>query len=318
MPGDMIMNRKFDYGSLLEKLKKADARRVLIQIPEGLKTVASEIAGYLDSRGFETMVSVEPCFGACDIRDKDAEAFGCDVLVHFGHSDLGLKTAVPVIYEEYKIDYDPSEMLEKNAETLSDFQSVGVFSTIQYTASLEKAKSLLEKQGKEVIIGKSPRLKPGQILGCDFTAAEEVEKKADCLLYIGSGRFHPMGLVEKTTKPVFFLDVENENIADLSPERDKMEIKRRLRIEKAKDAKNFAVFISTKPGQISVQEAEAVKMELTGKGRKTTIITADMLTPDKIRGMGFEVLVNTACPRIYEDQKLFGLIILNPQDIDSL
>ena len=82
--------------------------------------------------------------------------------------------------------------------------------------------------------------------------------------------------------------------------------------------KNFGIFVSTKAGQLDIRKAVEIKKELESKGKHAFIITADTLTPEKIMGMGLEVLVNTACPRIYDDQLLFGLTILNPEDVSSL
>ncbi|MCK4714410.1 MAG: diphthamide synthesis protein, partial [Candidatus Aenigmarchaeota archaeon] len=93
--------------NILKKLKSLKAKKVFVQIPEGLKTRALEISGFLDKEGFETVTCVEPCFGACDLRDSEAKRLGCDALLHIGHTDFGLKTALPVVYEEWQLDFDP-------------------------------------------------------------------------------------------------------------------------------------------------------------------------------------------------------------------
>jgi len=162
------------------------------------------------------------------------------------------------------------------------------------------------------------RLKPGQILGCDYSAAKGIESKVDCFLFIGSGRFHPLGLLEKTKKPVLFLDAESGEMNDLSVGRGKLEIKRRLRIEKAMGLNTFGIFVSTKPGQTGTAEAGEIKKVLRKKGKNVVTIAADMLSREKIMGMGLEVLVNTACPRINDDQEMLGLIVLNPGDVRDL
>jgi len=80
----------------------------------------------------------------------------------------------------------------------------------------------------------------------------------------------------------------------------------------------FGIYVSTKPGQNSMKMAEELKKALLKKGKDAFLISADMLTPEKILGMGIEVLVNTACPRIYEDQEMFRIPVLNPEDIGQL
>jgi 2-(3-amino-3-carboxypropyl)histidine synthase len=309
-----------DMKSIRSKLVKAKAKRVMIQVPEGLKPDIVEIARLHEEKGIAAIISLEPCFGACDLRDREAKELGCDALVHIGHSDLGLRAAVPVIYEEHKVDFDPVTLLKRYMKKLLRFNTIGLFSTIQYLGSLEKAKAFLEKGNKKAVIAKPKkrRLKPGQILGCDYSAAESVAGEVDCFLFIGSGRFHPLGLVAMTNKPVFFLDIERKDMTEISRERRKLEIKRRLRIEKAKGLTNFMIFVSTKPGQTNMKLAEELKNILLKRGKRTFIVTADALTPEKIMGIPADAIVNTACPRIYDDQLALGLVILNPDDVKYL
>lgn len=307
-----------DEKGILKNLREMKATTVLVQVPEGLKARAAGISDTLMENGIKSIISVEPCFGACDLRDREASDLGCDAVLHIGHSNLGLKTDVPVIFDEYHVEFDPVISLKKNLRKIHGFRAIGLVTTVQHVGSLKKARDFLKREGHEVFIGKSKKLREGQILGCDFSSAESIASKVDCFLYFGTGRFHPLGLVERTEKPVFFLDIENGEMNDLSPEKDKIEIRKRLRIEKARGMNRYAVFISTKQGQMNTKKAFQIRESLSNMGKDAFIISADRLTPDKIMGMGIEVLVNTACPRIYDDQKSFGVVILNPDDIDSL
>jgi 2-(3-amino-3-carboxypropyl)histidine synthase len=307
-----------DEKAMVAKLRKLGARKVLVQIPEGLKMQASRISSLLERNGMEALISVEPCFGACDLLDIEAKQLGCDALLHIGHSDFGLEAVLPVVYDEFSLYFDPVKSLEGNMAQLAGFKAIGLVTTAQHIGSLAKARFFLEKRKKEVLVGRSERLRPGQILGCDYSAAKSIESAVDCFLFIGSGRFHPLGLVQRTSRPVLFLDAESGKMSDISGERDKMEVKRRLRIEKARGLSRFGIFVSTKPGQRNIQRASKLKKALEKKGKKVVVITASMLTPEKISGMGFEVLVNTACPRIFEDQQLFRLVVLNPEDAEQI
>ena len=49
-----------DTGNILRKLERLKARKVLLQVPEGLKTQVLEIATELEKSGLEILVSVEP------------------------------------------------------------------------------------------------------------------------------------------------------------------------------------------------------------------------------------------------------------------
>jgi len=104
----------------------------------------------------------------------------------------------------------------------------------------------------------------------------------------------------------------------LSKEKNKLEIKRGMRIQKANDLQNFGVIISTKPGQLHLKTAENVKRKLGKRGKNVYMLVCDQLTPEKLLGLKIDVLVNTACPRIREDREQFGKVILNPEDIELL
>lgn len=302
---------------MLKKLKKAKAKRVFLQVPEGLKTGAFELVDFLEGKGIEIFLSVEPCFGACDLRDREAKSLGCDLLLHVGHSDFGLKTKVPVIYEEFEIPCDPIPLLEWHLKKL-DYDRVSLVTTIQFAHCLERVKKFLEGNGKKVYVGSSGRLKNGQILGCDHSSAKLLEGKVDCFLFIGSGRFHPLGLQEMVDKPVLFLDLEKKNLTNFLREKERMETLRIMRVQKAKDLRNFGIVVSTKPGQVNMEAAEGIKKKLKSAGKGVYILVADQLTPEKLIGLKIDVLVNTACPRMREDFEQFGKVILDPRDIDIL
>jgi 2-(3-amino-3-carboxypropyl)histidine synthase len=307
----------FETGRIIPKLKGAGARRVFLQVPEGLKTRVQEFARELEEAGMTVFVSVEPCFGGCDLRDREAKSLGCDALVHVGHSDYGVKPVLPVIYEEYGVDFDPVPLLRRNLRELKGFRSIGLVTTVQYLSGLAKASSFLRKQGKKIVLGSPSRGgHPGQVLGCDFSAAKSVEKAADCFVFLGTGSFHPLGLAMEVDRPVLFLDFESGELVDLAQEKFSLQKMRYARIAKASQARNFGIIVSTKPGQSHPRLAEKVKGKLESLGRKAWVLVADQITPEKLLGLKIEALVNTACPRLAEDSRQFRKPIISPGDIE--
>jgi len=302
---------------ILGKLNKAKGKKVFLQVPEGLKMGALDLMDFLEKDGIGVLLFLEPCFGACDLRDKEAKTLGCDLLLHIGHSDFGLKTKVPVIYEEYEIVCDPLPLLEWHLKKL-DYERISLVTTIQFVHCLGGVKEFLEGKGKKVYVGSTGKLKSGQVLGCDYSGAKALEEKVDCFLFIGSGRFHPLGLQEIVSKPVLFLDLEKKNLTSFFREKERLETLRIMRTQKAKDLRNFGVVVSTKPGQLNLKTAETIKERLKSIGKNAYILVADQLTPEKLIGMKIEVIVNTACPRMREDFEQFGKVILDPKDIDLL
>lgn len=296
--------------NLIQKIKERNPKRVLIQIPEGLKAKAKEIENLLNKEGIESIVSLDPCYGACDLRDHEAKKLGCDLLVHIGHSDFGLKSEIPVLYYEWKIEFDPSSILKENLEKLKEFESIGLVSTINFLDSLKIAKKFLESVGKKCSIG-------GQILGCNFANAKKIEEKVDIFLYIGSGKFHPVGLALKTDKPVYMLDVEKRTIEKVDVE---IFLKQKyIAQELAKRSNSFGILVSTKPGQIRVKAALEIKRRITSAGKEAYIFSMDEITPEKLLGVDVDCYVNTACPRIAIDNRTtFGKPILNVDEMDEI
>ncbi len=304
--------------SHLKDLKGKGCRKVLLQIPEGLKPRAQELAGILRKEGIEAIVSVEPCFGACDLRDREAKALGCDAVLHIGHSPLMPETEVPVVYDEYRQDFSPVPLLERHLGQLP-YNSLCLVTTIQHIGSLAKAKAFLESKGKTVYIGQPTSARyPGQILGCDHSAALSLEDEAEAFLFIGSGLFHPLGLAEKTEKPVLFLDKESGELKDLSEERLRRQKIRAASLAKASMSQNFGILVSTKAGQMNLKAAERARESLEKKGKKAWMLAADLITPEKLLGLKLDCLVNCACPRITEDTSLFKKPIITADEALSL
>jgi diphthamide biosynthesis enzyme Dph1/Dph2-like protein len=65
---------------------QSPAKRVCIQLPDGLKQKATEIAQELEEKtGAEIFIWLGTCFGACDIP-QGLEELGVDLLIQWGHS----------------------------------------------------------------------------------------------------------------------------------------------------------------------------------------------------------------------------------------
>src|SRR3989338_6922905 len=80
---------------------------------------------------------------------------------------------------------------------------VGLATSIQFVDHLPKIKEQLKGHGVEAYIEKGLQPYPGQVLGCDVSAATQLSEKVDAYLCISSGEFHPLGIALKTDKPVY-------------------------------------------------------------------------------------------------------------------
>jgi 2-(3-amino-3-carboxypropyl)histidine synthase len=254
----------------------------------------------LEDSGLEAVICCEPTYGACDVRDEEAMRLGCDVILHIGHSDFGIKSKLPVIYWDYLYDVNPLPILKKEIRKLKDFKKIGLVTSLQFVKAMEKVKKYLKRKGKKVYIHKSLKY-PGQILGCDVSAAEKIEDKVDCFLYVGAGKFHPLGIAIKTNKPVFSLDIEKKEICSLEKERRKWMKKKAWYDSRLEDAKKVGIIVCWKKGQIRIDKAMKLKKELQGKGKEVSIIALDNFTKEKVEGLKFDVLLNFACPRLNDE-----------------
>ncbi len=295
---------------IVRKLKKLKAKRVFIQFPEGLKLRIQEIVKELEKEGFEVILCLEPCFGACDVRDYEAKLLNCDAILHIGHEKFVNRTELPVVYWEYFIDAEACKILEKELEKLKDFKKIGLITSIQFVNLIPKVKEWLEKKGKEVYVHKVLQY-PGQVLGCNIEAAKAIEEKVDCFLCISAGEFYAAGIVFSVKKPVLNLDLEKGEIRNL--EEFKRKTEKIIEWNKAlfKDCKKVGILISWKKGQMKENFFE-LKKRLEKEGKEVYVLAMDEITPEKIEGLKLDFLINLACPRLgIDDLKRFKIPMLN-------
>jgi 2-(3-amino-3-carboxypropyl)histidine synthase len=285
-----------NINGIIKQLKEKKGDRIFIQYPEGLKLKIPNISKELEKEGFSPIISLEPCYGSCDIRDSEAKILGCDTILHIGHSDFGIKSELPVIYWEYRIDIDPISLIEKELSKLEPYKKIGLVTSVQYIDAMEKVKDYLEKNKKEVFVHKTLEY-PGQILGCCVYPAEAIEDMVDAFLYIGSGKFHPLGVAIKVDKPVFSLDLEKNEMISLEEDKIKYLKKKAWNDSQLEDAKTVGILVSWKKGQNRIDEARKLKEELEKKGKDVSILAFDRVTKEKLEGIKFDILVNMVCPR---------------------
>ncbi|MBD3156171.1 MAG: diphthamide biosynthesis enzyme Dph2 [Candidatus Aenigmarchaeota archaeon] len=289
-----------DIDKIKEKLKESRAEKIFIQYPEGLVPKIVNIARYLEKEGFEVVLSMEPCYGACDLRDMEAKRLGCDTILHIGHTDFGLESELPIVYWEYRLDTDPIPTLKEEFHKLKPYKKIGLVTSLQFVDAMNNVKEFLEENGKEVFVHKTLNYF-GQILGCCVYPAEVIQDKVDCFLYVGAGKFHPLGVAIKVDKPVFSLDVERNEIYNLESEKMKYLKKKAWRDSQLEDADTVGILVSWKKGQNRIEEARKLKKELEDKGKGVTILAFDRITDNKLEGLKFDILVNMICPRLDDE-----------------
>ncbi|MFB6081390.1 MAG: diphthamide biosynthesis enzyme Dph2 [Halanaeroarchaeum sp.] len=302
-------DREWDYelDRVAEAVAEKKAESVGLQFPEGLKRRAGGVADDLRELLPDDVlvyISGQPCYGACDL---DLELMRrTDVFVHFGHSPM--KESGNIIYVPLFSNVDVFPIMEEAVEDLEEGE-VGLVTTAQHMSHFGEMREFLEERGFDVQTrrGDERLTHEGQVLGCNYASADV---DADQVLYVGGGKFHPVGLaMEHTDTRVVIADPVNNVVTEAST--DTFIKQRYAAIHKAMDAETWGIIVSSKIGQRRWDVAE----QIVNDDDDAYLITLDEVTPDRLRNFGFDAYVNTACPRVTtDDGPQFHRPLLTPQE----
>ena len=87
---ELEKNYELELDKIISKIKKQNARLVLLQFPDGLKLYATAIVDYLEENtNAKFLIWLGNCFGACDtpVLGKELEK-KIDLVIQFGHNEL--------------------------------------------------------------------------------------------------------------------------------------------------------------------------------------------------------------------------------------
>ena len=321
-----ISNYNINLEKAVTEIKEKKYSKILLQLPEGLKIYAPDFVNFIESKtDAEIIVYADPCFGACDLVCTDIKESGVDFIIQIGHLPIpNLKDiSPPTMFVNASADFDVEKLVKKIIPKL-DSKKIGLVSTAQHVHLLKDVKNALYEEDFEVFIGKGDgRIDAeGQILGCNFSAANEVKDKVDMFLFIGSGSFHAMGLILSAKKPVvaidpYTLEIKKEEIDDLKD----MVLKQRYgAIASCKDAKTFGIIIGLKKGQRRDDLADDLKRIIELKGRKAVVFAMNYFSSVHLEGFrGIDCFVSTSCPRIAIDDYIqYKKPIITPVELKIL
>jgi len=292
-------DRTWDYE--LERVATAvterGADKVGLQFPEGLKRraplVADDLRATLPS-DVRVLISGQPCYGACDLDTEMMRR--TDVFVHFGHSPM--KESDQIVYVPLFSNVEVTPILEAARAELAppeDDPDVGLVTTAQHMNKFEEMRDWFEARGYAVSTrrGDERLTHEGQVLGCNYASADV---DADQVVYVGGGKFHPLGLaMEHPEKRVVIADPVNNSVS--VADTDQFMRERYATVHKAMDAETWGVIYCTKIGQGRWDEAE----EIVEGNDDAYLLTMDEVTPDRLTNFGLDAYVNTGCPRITTD-----------------
>jgi 2-(3-amino-3-carboxypropyl)histidine synthase len=293
-------DREWDYelDRIVEAVDERDAETVGLQFPEGLKrrgpAVADDLRASLPD-GVSVLISGQPCYGACDLDTYLLRR--TDVFVHFGHSPMKESDKIVYVPLFSNVDVDPivDRAIEEELAPPAADPDVGLVTTAQHMNRFDEMRTHLESAGYTVHTrrGDERLTHEGQVLGCNYASADV---GADQVLYVGGGKFHPLGLaMEHPEKHVVIADPVN-NVVTVA-DADQFIRQRYATVHKAMDAEEWGVIFCTKIGQGRWDQAQ----EIVEANDDAYLLTMDEVTPDRLKNFGLDAYVNTGCPRITTD-----------------
>ncbi len=288
---------------LFAALASARPQRIVLQVPAGLIRNAHELASRLrEEVGVPVVLATRPCFGACDFPSRD-EAPRADVAVVLGHAPIpNVPLSRPTYFVEMR---EPSGDPVALAGTLADSsipRHLGVVFSVQHLPLAGSLSAALAGRGFDVHLGRGDRrlAYAAQALGCNYTSAEAVEKEVEAFLFVGTGRFHPLGLALAVDRPVWALDPLQNLLTD-PIDRGALVRRRQLVVASVRDARRWGILVSTFAGQNRTPTALALQERARARGREAELLLFDRLDPRDLEGRNLDAYVNTACPRIALD-----------------
>jgi 2-(3-amino-3-carboxypropyl)histidine synthase len=230
-----ISDYKIDLNPILFEINNKNYKTIGLQIPEGLKNFSIKITEIIKNKtNCDVIIIADSCFGACDIGNYELKNIGVEMIVQIGHTPIPNLNdfLIPINFVNAYYSKDISMIIKKSLSYLEG-RKIGIITTAQHLHSIEMVKKILIENNYMPILseGDSRICSNGQILGCNFSAGTKIMDKVNSFLFIGSGNFHPIGLILSVNKPVIAVDpyINKINKEELIIYKDKI-LKQRIRI----------------------------------------------------------------------------------------
>ncbi|NXL01081.1 DPH1 synthase, partial [Mesembrinibis cayennensis] len=310
-------NYNFEIPKTVWRIRQAQAKKVALQMPEGLLMFACTIADIIERfTDAEAVVMGDVTYGACCVDDYTARALGADFLVHYGHSCLipidatqGLK----MLYVFVDIKIDTSHFLETIRFNFAAGTSLALVSTIQFVSTVQAASQELRSQYK-VCVPQCKPLSPGEILGC---TSPRLAQDTDAIVYLGDGRFHLESImIANPGIPAYRYDPYSKVFSQEHYGHERMRRARQDAICTAASARCWGLILGTLGRQGSPGILQHLESRLRALGRPFVRVLLSEIFPSKLRLFpDVDAWVQVACPRLSIDWgEAFSKPLLTPYE----
>jgi 2-(3-amino-3-carboxypropyl)histidine synthase len=325
-------NYDFEVAKTVERIRRERYKCIALQLPEGLQMYACTLVDVLsrlcrtesNPAGCSFVVLVDVTYGACCVDDLAAWRYGCDFLVHYGHSCL-----VPVqsshlktMYVFVRVAFNTEHLLaciRKQFQGQSELVHLMLLSTIQFQSCLASTAKSLRELGlfREVSVPQARPLSRGELLGCTAPRLPSPRHQAKtqplasdhtAVVYIGDGRFHlESAMIHNPHVDEFYrYDPYAKLLTKESYDHSSMMNERWEAIAFARQAqvRFWAVILGTLGRQGSPVILRRLLGQLREAHKEYIVILCSEITPEKLRlfsSSGIQVWVQIACPRLSID-----------------
>uniref|UniRef100_A0A7C2V9D4 2-(3-amino-3-carboxypropyl)histidine synthase n=1 Tax=Ignisphaera aggregans TaxID=334771 RepID=A0A7C2V9D4_9CREN len=291
---DVCLDHDFDLVKVVEEIRKAKARKILVQLPEGFHRCFNSISHALKSsigNNLEIFLSLNPSYGPCLIDEHTANEINADMIVHFGHVEYPYyRPRVRVLYVpvEYK-GVDMHRVKELLASLCREGEKLCIVSTSQHIELCKK----LEKELSDCNISYR-----GTVFGCTHADV----RSCSTLLVIAGGRFSciAQGLQLQSRGSglrIMCLDPYTYRLWNPAEELVKILRVRMWKVHKALEGKRWLI-VSGTYGQSRKELVDMLLNKLREKGFEVDVAKVLRLDRDSIVNIGssYDVVVVVSCP----------------------
>lgn len=300
-------NYNFEIHKTVWNIRKHKAKRVAIQMPEGLLIYSLVISDILEQFcQCEIVVMGDVSYGACCIDDYTARSLDCDFIVHYAHSCLVPIdiTTIKVLYIFVTINIDETHLIKTLQKNFPRGSRIAAFGTIQFNPTIHSMKDKLLQSEEHMLYIIPPQIKPlskGEVLGC--TSERLNKEQIDAMVYVGDGRFHlESAMIHNPEIPAFRYDPYNRRFTRERYDQKQLVEVRASAIDKARSSKKVGLILGALGRQGNLATVENLETKLKASGRTVVKIILSEIFPQKLAMFDdIDAFVQVACPRLSID-----------------
>nr|XP_028563766.1 2-(3-amino-3-carboxypropyl)histidine synthase subunit 1 isoform X2 [Podarcis muralis] len=287
-------NYNFEVHKTVWRIRQTGAKRVALQMPEGLLMFACTLADIIERfTEAEAVVMGDVTYGACCVDDFTARALGADFLVHYGHSCLvpiDSTQGVKMLYVFVDIKIDTAHFVETLRFNFPAGAALALVSTVQFVSALQAARQALQAD-YSICTPQCKPLSPGELLGC---TAPRLAQATDAIMY----------------------DPYSKVFSQEHYGHERMQRTRKEAIREASRAGKWGLILGTLGRQGSPAILEHLESTLRSLGRPYIRLLLSEIFPGKLQLFpDVEAWVQVACPRLSIDWgEAFGRPLLTPYE----